>query len=89
MAHKYLKVHDELLWLEDHAAVSFFADKLCFSIKHGDLNRKTIKLFKLVRNALIYCALAIHFEETSKASKREGEMVLPMSLDVFEDRWKM
>ncbi len=89
MAHKYLKVHDDLLWLKDHAAVSFFADKLCFSIKRGDLNGKTIKLFKLVRNALIYCALAIHFEETSKANKREGEMVLPMSLDVFEDRWKM
>ncbi len=89
IAHKYLKVHDDFLWLESHGALDFFVDRLCLSVRRGELHRKTIKLFKLVRSALIYCSLAIHFEESFLKKKREAGMVGTMFLDVIEDRWKI
>jgi tetratricopeptide (TPR) repeat protein len=88
IAHKYLKVHDDLLWRWKYDSADLFNDKLCFSIKRGELKRKTIKLFKLVRSALIYCALAIHFEEQSREKKRGDALVIPMSLNIIDDRLK-
>jgi tetratricopeptide (TPR) repeat protein len=89
IAHKFLKVHDDFHWRKKDSASDLFFDKLSFSITRVDLCRKTIKLLKLVRCALIYCTIAIQFEEVAKQRKRVEAKVFPMSLDVVEDRFKI
>jgi tetratricopeptide (TPR) repeat protein len=88
IAHKYFKVHDDVFWRDKHGAIDFFVDRLCLSVRRGELHRKTVKLFKLVRSALIYCALAIHFEELSKKRNKSTAIIPPVFLDVIEDQWK-
>lgn len=88
IAHKYLKVHDELLWHERHDALDLFYDNLCYSIKRDDLENKTLKLIKLVRNALIYCALGVHCNEIYKKELNRN-IVFPIYLNTIKDDWKI
>ena len=88
IAHKYLKVHDELLWHERHDALDPFYDNICYSIKRDDLENKTLKLIKLVRNALIYCALGVHCNEIYKKELNKN-IVFPIYLNTIKDDWKI
>ncbi len=49
---------------------------------------KTLKLFKLVRAALIYLSLGVHIEERKKKSRTDG-IIAPMPLGRYEDDWKI
>ena len=42
----------------------------------------------IVLCALIYLALGIHAEERRRKAGQGDGMVLPMSLDTWDDRWK-
>ena len=88
LAHKYLKVHDDVLWRGRQEEFDFFVDRLCLSIRRGELTRKTMKLFKIVRSALIYCSLAIYLEESFSKDKKPEDRTAPMFLDVLEDSSK-
>lgn len=89
MAHKYLKIRDELLWVENHEVFETFKDRLCLSIKRDHLEKKAVKLLKLVRNALIYCALGIHCNEIYEKRKRDDSIIVPMPLGKIRDEWKV
>ena len=56
---------------EDFAAtmppeLEIFSNGLAYSITRGDLNAKTLRLFKLVRAAMIYVLLGMHREEARR-----------------------
>ena len=91
LTHKYLKVHDDSLWLKEYRKVDFFDDKLSFSIKRGELISKAVKLCKIVRNGLIYVALAVHAEEETLKLKlfQDDRLIADMNLDVYDDNWKL
>lgn len=89
LEHKYLKVHDILLTYPENSMFTGLKDDLAYSIERSDFERKTIRLLKLVRNALIYLSLAIHVEEIHRNNKRDpSEKLVPMINDFWDDKWK-
>lgn len=88
IAHKYLKVHDEHLWGGDGHPDRLFIDGLSYSIRRDQLEFKTLKLLKLVRNALIYSSLGIHFNESFVKEKPERGLIAHMSLHTYDDKFK-
>jgi len=91
IAHKYLKVHDELCWRDPPDEIKkFLTDKLAYSVIRSDLEDKTLRLLKLVRASLVYLSLGIHVEEGHRAQERDEEVIItPMFLDTWEDDWKV
>lgn len=91
IVHKYLKVHDELLWNNSPYEIEkFLTDKLAYSVKRSDLEGKTLKLLKLIRASLVYLSLGIHVEERHRSQERDEEVIIPpISIDIWEDDWKV
>lgn len=85
IAHKYLKVHDEL-W-QGLGSLDLFNDGMAHSITRNDLEAKCIKLIKLVRAAIIYAVSGIYIYEKERSMERDG-LVAPMVLNTIDDRWK-
>jgi hypothetical protein len=93
LEHKYLKLVENSVeeprgnrdnWYDT------FADGLAFSVGRGDFERKTLRLLKLARAALVYLSLAVHSEEKyRRAAIPPGAIVPGTALDVYEDNWKM
>lgn len=44
---------------------------------------------KMARASLIYVSLAIHAEERRRTKEKKPGVVVPMPLDVWEDKWKV
>ncbi|GJM20482.1 MAG: hypothetical protein DHS20C15_03970 [Planctomycetota bacterium] len=87
--HRYLKVHDsEWAGPDDESS---FTDRLAYSIRRDDLERKALRMLKLARAGLLHLVLAIRVEESRRkpASGAEKGLTLPMHLDNFDDRWKV
>lgn len=90
LEHKYLKVHDMLIPGSDDPIYSNLKDDLAYSIDRKNYEQKTLRLLRLVRNALIYLSLAIHSEEVERSRKRgPNEIIMPMITDLWEDEWKI
>ncbi len=90
LEHKYLKVHEMLApsLSEKTPADGLFVDTLSYSISREELERKTFKLLKLSRAALIYLSLGMHNEERRRKTRRGPVLVMPMSLPPLDDDWK-
>jgi len=85
--------HSSLRVYEDFAAglssdLEIFSNRLAYSITRGDLNAKTLRLFKLVRAAIIYLLLGMHREEARRAHD-EKALAFPMEITTLEDDWKL
>ena len=83
--------HSSLRVYEDFAAgltsdLEIFSNRLTYSITRGDLNAKTLRLFKLVRAAMIYLLLGMHREEARRV--HEKTPAFPMEITTLEDDWK-
>lgn len=81
--------HSSLRVYEDFAAglppdLEIFSNRLAYSITRGDLNAKTLRLFKLVRAAIIYLLLGMHREEARRVHD-EKTPVFPMEITTLED----
>ncbi len=92
LEHKYLKLHENL-WRgpeERHDKLSRgTADMQAHSLYAEAFKKKTLKLLKLARAALIYLSLGIHTEERIRAAERDGNGFIPtMLLGTYEDDWK-
>ena len=65
LEHKYLKLHDDM-WqgthAEDDKLSKALADTLAHSIYRDDFQKKTRRLLKIARAALIYLSLGIESE---------------------------
>lgn len=93
LEHKYLKLHGDD-WsgpppANDELSRSL-SDTLAFSIYRRDFERKTLRLLKLSRTALMYLSLAIDCEEQQRKKKKDpNSFVMRTPLDVWEDEWKV
>jgi len=86
LEHKYLKLHD--MWL-NHSPGDPFHDALAHSLKRSDFEAKTLRLFKIVRAAMMYLVFAMRQEEADRENQRPaGGIIPPIWLDVYEDEWK-
>lgn len=93
LEHKYLKLHEEM-WMgpteQDSEIFRVLADTLAFSMHRRVFQKKTLRLIKMARAALIYLSLAIHREEQERSAQRGSEILIPsMPMDVWEDEWKV
>jgi tetratricopeptide (TPR) repeat protein len=93
LEHKYLKLHENL-WhgapLDSDEASFTLSDTLAFSMHRREFEAKTLRLIKMARAALINLSLAIHCEEQIRAKENEPDNIVPgISLDVWEDEWKI
>jgi tetratricopeptide (TPR) repeat protein len=89
LEHKYLKIHDLLLPISEGGVDEFLRDDLAYSIDRKDFEKKTLRLLRMGRNALIYLSLAINVEERERNRKRHPkEIIVPMISDLWKDDWK-
>jgi len=87
LEHRYLKLHSEIP-PKTRADPGMLADDLAYSLWRGDLERRTTRLAKLARAAIIYLTLAIKAEERERAAKRPPGRVMPADLGRVRDDWK-
>ncbi len=93
LEHKYLKLHDDF-WAgpfsENGDATLVLANTSAFSLHRREFEVKTLRLIKMARAALIYLSLAIHAEENQRRTENEHKTITPkVTLDIFEDDWKL
>lgn len=92
LEHKYLKLHSESLWNRSAVdeAASMFRDDLAFSVYHRDFERKTLRLLKLARAAIIYLSLSLHREEHLRWKGADStRKTVSQRLDIWRDQWKV
>lgn len=90
LTHKYLRIHDDIWDVEKSFLSPFSKSILALSVNRTSFTKKTLKLLKLVRCALIYLSLAIHAEESIRHEKRDKNLLIAPAppLDIWEDEWK-
>jgi len=90
LEHKYAKIHQMgVPQMPAHAAPEPFFDDLAYSISETDLNRRTLRVLKLARSALVALSLGMHREEQQRAKGATGTTLrMPMTLDTWDDDWK-
>tara|TARA_R110002051_G_scaffold269600_1_gene329786 strand:+ start:1940 stop:3481 length:1542 start_codon:yes stop_codon:yes gene_type:complete len=90
LEHKYFKVHEMLL--QPAGAESergdLFTDTLAYSVERTDFEKKTLRLIKLARAALIYLSLGMHREERRRAASRPEGLIMQMELHTWDDERK-
>ena len=88
IAHKYLRVHDDMLYSAAGDRARNGRD-LSFPVSEEELIGQSIKLLKLVRSALIYTSSAIAHEEIRKASDLSSGFVGTMPIMSVDDRYRL
>jgi len=91
LEHKFLKLHlnDDNSAIYHSRYLGEIDESLTYSIEIHDFERKTIKLLKTVRSALIYLVLAMEYEEFERRQKRDSSIKLAqISLQRFPDDLK-
>ncbi|RQU34662.1 hypothetical protein DF142_28630 [Burkholderia cenocepacia] len=78
LEHKYVKVHSFALPEPDTSDMWF--DDFAYSLTVDELERRTLRLLRLVRAALIYLVLGMHAEER----RRRGELPTDALLGEFD-----
>lgn len=91
LEHKYLKLHELGFPEGGHADTDEpLADTLAYSINRTAFEKKSLKMLKLARAAIMYVSFAIHREERQRAAPRTGKggLVPRLALDRYPDEWK-
>lgn len=86
LEHRYVRIHEGFL-SDSSPGLEILSSRLAYSITRDNLKAKTLRLFRLVRAAMIYLMLGMHREEARKA-KEDKEASLPMHISLWEDDWK-
>jgi len=88
-------VEHRFLRVLDHAGTPIETEledtnKLEYKIAYNDLYEQTLKVIKLVRNAIIYLVFAFNDCYTSSMTdkKNTDKIFIPLHLDIYEDEWK-
>jgi tetratricopeptide (TPR) repeat protein len=90
LEHKYLKVHEMLLpRTHDESLEPWVTDRLAYSVQRRDLEAKTLRLLKLSRAGLIYLSLGMHRMEQIRQRGKDQTRVGSISLDLWDDDWKV
>ncbi|MCX7155214.1 MAG: LA2681 family HEPN domain-containing protein [Rhodocyclales bacterium] len=88
IAHKYLRVHDEILYSAEGDRARN-GQEVSFPISEAELATSSVKLLKLVRSSLIYLSAAVAHEEMKRASAKKHGIVFPMPVTVVDDRYRI
>jgi tetratricopeptide (TPR) repeat protein len=92
LEHKYLKLHTSEwsgIRISRDPVDAWRVDTLAHSLYRDDFERRTLRLMRLARAALMYLSAAIYVEEcTRRAEKSGAETTLPIELDTYDDEWK-
>ncbi len=84
LEHRYFKIHcGDWSGETCHTGNSFdmFIDNFAYSVYESDFSKKTLNLIHLVREAIIYLALAVHQEEKKLGS---DENILGLTLPEYD-----
>ena len=91
LEHKYVKVHSMTVPAGPAAgsARDPFRDNLAHAVSRNDLERRSLRILKLARAALIYLSLGMHKEEQRRRAGAGADAILAhMPLTEMEDEWK-
>jgi hypothetical protein len=88
LEHRYLKVHEFGPIKRPNKKPDFMDDVLAYSVGRYDFIKKTERMLKLARAAIIYIVLAVHLEERKKSKEDKGKIVMPMDIDEIDNEWK-
>ena len=91
LEHKYVKIHVILIprLAAGEDATDLFFDDLAHSLSREDLERRSLRVLKLARSALIYLSLGMHHEERRKRSATNSAIgPAVMALDPLQDQRK-
>lgn len=79
IAHKYLRVHDELIGQLPRRRKERSCD-LSYQVTGEELLTHTLQLLKLVRSTMMYLTAAMAHEEAEKAKERGDGLIAPMNM---------
>lgn len=88
LEHRYLKVHEFGPIKRSNKKPDFMDDVLAYSLGRFDLIKKTERMLKLSRAAIIYLVLAVHLEERKNGKEDTGKLAMPMDIYEVDDEWK-
>ncbi len=85
LEHSYVKVHDSIY---KGISDSKSKDSLSYSIYEEELEKYSLEILKLVREALLNLVLFIHIEEFKEMESIKEVKKFTMQADIYEDEWK-
>lgn len=90
LEHKYFKLHTfsrPRPPLNGDCPIGF--DALAYSMERGDFERRTLRLLRTAREALIYVSQVVHVEEYRRRTEAgEEKLTMPIHMSTWEDNWK-
>lgn len=90
LEHRYLKVHDILLYSIKRESGLYREDPLAYSITVDEFKSAVMKLLAYVREGIILLTMAVHLEEEYRKRKNNDseKRIMPMYMDRYDDNWK-
>ena len=85
LEHRHVKVISEII----SDCPELENKEFSINISEAGLERHTLQLLKLVREAIIYLVFAVRIEEHVAHSEADDGLQLPIHLHTFDDDWKL
>ena len=92
LEHKYFKLHENY-WHgpnSDDIASRYMEDTLAYSMYRREFTKKTLRIIKMARAALIYLSTAIHFQELNRVEDGDDKKIFldsPLYVLDWESRY--
>ena len=88
IAHKYLRVHDDLIGHLPMDREERSRD-LSYQVTGGELLSHTLALLKLVRSAMMYLTAGMVHEETEKSRSVGSGLIAPMTMFSIDEGYRL
>lgn len=90
LEHKYFKLHTfSRPRPPSNGDCPIGFDTLAYSMDRRDFERRTLRLLRIAREALIYVSQVVHVEENRRRTEAtEERLTMPVHMTTWEDRWK-
>lgn len=85
LEHKYVKIYDSFA----EPILNDISDGLALYISEEELAEVTLRLLKILREAIISLSLSVNIAEKPKREETKDHLVVSMSLMEYEDDWKI
>ena len=85
LEHKYVKIYASFA----DPVLNDISDGLALYISEEELAEVTMKLLKILREAIISLSLSVNIAEKPKREETKDNLIVPMSLMEYEDDWKI
>lgn len=85
LEHKYVKINDAFF----EGKTEERGDGIALYISDEELYDATLKLLKIIREAIINLSLCVDIAEVPKREATKDKLIIPISLMDYEDDWKI